>query len=424
MKADDIKDEETLRAWITPALFMRAQCLAVRSALRVFPIFAAAMDADWAQQNKLTALDVLRWVLDTSNAKPVVPGFEGESPDQLSAPMRAALSAAMAVDPSNPSYTMEWSDKSFFPLMTLALSVSCAEATARTFDNFASGLIWEQVREDARLVEAGQDPMEARLWSTPHPSWFTEFNRRGLSIWSRDPETWFFWTRWWDGVLSGNQLDWDLQRQVALIPNEIWEQGPAAVAEAIRQIEGLGRGKPTPDPVEQALVTLPPSSRDVVTRFSDAVTQHHEDIPPTLDALLLFCRREIDRLQGRNAPYATPEEEAEAQRQIRVLTTIYTTLEKLRDTIPADGALTPARAERGEKLSRLFVRSFKEWPRKNVEDIADSTCRAALVGLTATLAPMIGIPVAIATGAGVVLFGGKKVADGLKAAKDLKDMGG
>jgi hypothetical protein len=183
-------------------------------------------------------------------------------------------------------------------------------------------------------------------------------------------------------------------------------------------------GKPTPDPVEQALVTLPPSSRDVVTRFSDAVTQHHEDIPPTLDALLLFCRREIDRLQGRNAPYATPEEEAEAQRQIRVLTTIYTTLEKLRDTIPADGALTPARAERGEKLSRLFVRSFKEWPRKNVEDIADSTCRAALVGLTATLAPMIGIPVAIATGAGVVLFGGKKVADGLKAAKDLKDMGG
>ena len=243
-------------------------------------------------------------------------------------------------------------------------------------------------------------------------------------VWARDPETWSFWTRWWDGVLSGNQIDWDLQRQVALIPNEIWDQGPAAVAEAIRQIEGFGQGKPAPDPVEQALATLPPSPRQAVARFSDVVTQHHEDIPPTLAALLVFCRREIERLQGRNAPYATPEEEAEAQRQIRVLTTIYTTLEKLRDTIPADGILTPAQAERGEKLSRLFVRSFKEWPRKNAEDIADSTCRAALVGLAATLAPMIGIPVAIATGAGVVLFGGKKVADGLKAAKDLKDMGG
>lgn len=37
--------------------------------------------------------------------------------------------------------------------------------------------------------------------------------------------------------MAGDPLPWDLQREVALIPNAIWEQGPEAVAERIAEIE-------------------------------------------------------------------------------------------------------------------------------------------------------------------------------------------
>jgi hypothetical protein len=43
--------------------------------------------------------------------------------------------------------------------------------------------------------------------------------------------------RWWDGVIAGKPLPFDLQRDVALIEDAVWQQGPKAVAEAIRAIE-------------------------------------------------------------------------------------------------------------------------------------------------------------------------------------------
>jgi hypothetical protein len=38
-------------------------------------------------------------------------------------------------------------------------------------------------------------------------------------------------------VLSGQQTDWDVQEKVALIPDEVWEAGPEAVAAEIARIE-------------------------------------------------------------------------------------------------------------------------------------------------------------------------------------------
>ncbi|WP_167687363.1 hypothetical protein [Pseudooceanicola sp. HF7] len=48
---------------------------------------------------------------------------------------------------------------------------------------------------------------------------------------------WDFWSRWYERAMAGDPLPWDLQREVALIPEEIWKQGPEAVAERIAEIE-------------------------------------------------------------------------------------------------------------------------------------------------------------------------------------------
>lgn len=76
------------------------------------------------------------------------------------------------------------------------------------------------------------------LWSGTPPEWFLATDKQMRKVWASDPnENWDFWTRWWDGLVAGRPLDWVLQEKVALIPDAIWQQGAAAVARAIRDIE-------------------------------------------------------------------------------------------------------------------------------------------------------------------------------------------
>lgn len=46
-----------------------------------------------------------------------------------------------------------------------------------------------------------------------------------------------FWSRWHARAMFGEPLPWELQRQVALIPEGIWQAGPTSVAECIADIE-------------------------------------------------------------------------------------------------------------------------------------------------------------------------------------------
>lgn len=48
--------------------------------------------------------------------------------------------------------------------------------------------------------------------------------------------TWKFWTQWYQGMLDGTPMDWDLQLQVALIDDAVWDKGVEAVAKEIERI--------------------------------------------------------------------------------------------------------------------------------------------------------------------------------------------
>lgn len=271
---------------------------------------------------------------------------------------------------------------------------------------------------ECERLEAGDTLQGFPLWHGGENAFLAEWTiTQSLLSDPQGPHA--FWLRWYDAALQGNHLNLPLEHDIALIPDADWKKGPEHIAGLIAALERKHDAKEDESPLDLELAKLPASTKDQRATFAQAIAAHQEHLPATLSALLEFCAAEISRLQGRNHPYDSAEEEAEAQRQIRVLTTIFTTVERLKAKIPEAGPLTEANIVQGEKLSRLFVRHFKEWPRKNAEDFVDSTYRATLVGLTATLAPMIGVPVYMAVGAGIVFFGGKKIADGLKAAKDL-----
>ena len=100
--------------------------------------------------------------------------------------------------------------------------------------------------------------------------------------WQREnPTHWEFWLRWWDGALSGDQLDWKLQEAVALIPGDVWKAGPGAVAEAIFAIEEELQNTATSD--RQCRSIAPRGSRGLhVRRVEPGVMRmvpFEEDIP-------------------------------------------------------------------------------------------------------------------------------------------------
>ncbi|MBG6154102.1 hypothetical protein IWQ52_001271 [Labrenzia sp. EL_159] len=54
--------------------------------------------------------------------------------------------------------------------------------------------------------------------------------------WHLEPRSWSFWTSWYQGFLDGKHLNWELQRRMALIKDQVWEAGPKAVAEEIEKV--------------------------------------------------------------------------------------------------------------------------------------------------------------------------------------------
>ncbi|UWR55690.1 hypothetical protein [Phaeobacter inhibens] len=60
-----------------------------------------------------------------------------------------------------------------------------------------------------------------------------------FDLFSSNKAEWSFWREWYQGFLDGKPLDWELQRRVALINDDVWDAGPEAVAVEIERIRSL-----------------------------------------------------------------------------------------------------------------------------------------------------------------------------------------
>ena len=141
--------------------------------------------------------------------------------------------------------------------------------------------------EPHRMLETGVQGLQAIIEAAERLS------RQDGRIWVLTAGgDWSFWSRWYERAMAGNPLPWDLQREVALIPNEIWEQGPEAVAERIAEIEADYLARATQLAEE---VTLNPETGT----FS--VTPRPLENAPLLSALLSRTEDALDdALHGQN----------------------------------------------------------------------------------------------------------------------------
>ncbi len=421
VKADEIRDEESLQGWVQWRAPHEPVVISQRTVCRVLPLYGRAMRDGWALKNDLTSLPLQRLNL-TGVATGLVHQLDRlPSPPPNSAAMKKASNLArdagevlLAIIPD---VTLGAADIAFGARSDTNYMrgdvARVVDGTARAAED-ADG-IWAQVREDARLLEADADLLETSLWSTGAPGWFQKADREMRAIWEADP-AFIFWLRWWDGVVSGKPLPWSLQERVALISDEIWQQGPEAVAEAIREIEEDNR--PSIEPaLGQQVAALPAGASADVAKVRRAFSTHRFELPPTFDAVLGLITLEIERLQ-RLRNYRDEDDADEAKRQIGVLTTLYRSVEGLRALVPETAEMSLSDAEKAEKLSRLFIRKFTEWPRTNADELVDSAYRFGLVGATTAMLPLIGVTKPYALAAGLVLFGSKKMVDAVKIAID------
>lgn len=131
--------------------------------------------------------------------------------------------------------------------------------------------LWDELKNDVGLIEGAADLFEIRLWSKTPSFWFAEDNERMRRIWAQEaPEILDFWTRWWDGLVTGKPLDWALQEKVALIPDAIWQQGATAVARAIRDIE---EAMTPPEPSDTDMEKVIEQTRHGAVLFYDPATK-------------------------------------------------------------------------------------------------------------------------------------------------------
>lgn len=248
MDVSEIRDKDSLEAWLNsrPEMVRQADALAIalRAAMRVFPLWSSAMGAEWARTAELTALPIMRCYLTSGVARefptPFFRNAATASAFSFAAPSTAShlelANCGRANASARETVTAAGSENT-------AIAVSAA-AEACQLSAAGFGLLptsfsptWHTVRSDAQQIEEGKDPFSFPLWSETMPDWFTAYDRLARAIWAKDPETWDYWIRWWEGILAGKPLDLEVQKAIALeIPDADWSD-PEAVAAHIRRIE-------------------------------------------------------------------------------------------------------------------------------------------------------------------------------------------
>ncbi|MFN0116223.1 MAG: hypothetical protein ACKVPY_16250 [Paracoccaceae bacterium] len=286
----DLHDAEGLTEWVQWRTPHEAVLITQRAVCRVLPLFGSAMLDPWADANNLSVLPLLRLDISgvaTGRARPL-DRLPAPNPDSgaikalsLAAKKAERNDLAIVADATLGAADVAYGARS--DAIKLRGDVgSIVHVCAGACGDAES--FWTQVASDAVALESGHDLHAIPLWSQPVPSWFLAVEGPMRAIWSQAPARWSFWTRWWDGVLSGRQLDWRLQEAVALIPGDVWKAGPDAVAEAIRDIE-------------ENLWSDVGTQRTI----HGSLDRNRKAIQFQFDALLAFVESEVEQLRGQNS---------------------------------------------------------------------------------------------------------------------------
>lgn len=353
VKADEIRDEESLRAWLEGRPEAAAIRLAHRSAARVLPVIETRLRTyrgsyDFEAQSARAVLAVIRFNLILqvlafrTHAIPVdrlisrvdfaehewlsiEDIFDPAVGASLLAPVYALVAAILAGRPD--AHFAHDDPTTLLRVKTFQDALLVSLRSSAMLKDFSQPL---RDRSDPDQFSGLAADMEAALSDRPSAIVLTEQLTQVWSAaredWQTRGEAWNVWIDWYENLLAGSEPDWTFLTRVALIPNEVWELGPAAVAEAIARIErGHAHRRSRPDPPHDAV-------------SSGALAQNARAVRSQLDTLKAFVEGEIEQLRRPN-DLAEPEHAARLLR-LEMLAKIVEAVALMREAF--DDAAPPA----------------------------------------------------------------------------------
>lgn len=244
----EIVDRESAQKWLVEAPRKAQIAFATRSALRVLPALAFAPSA-----LQSTALENFRAVLTCCVAS-VSPDS-----DHLRAAASEALGGIRAVATADEKLVSHTVMRALATVNRQDFAYDAGGVQIRTADETAADAMEASTHVGRRSVllvasldvsalERGppHDLFRLPLWAVRAdgeqvevsvPRSYADINDVFGEFLTSNSGTWGFWSRWYRGFVKGEPLDWALQREVALIPDEDWKKGPEHIARLIEEIE-------------------------------------------------------------------------------------------------------------------------------------------------------------------------------------------
>ncbi|MCA3485935.1 MAG: hypothetical protein IOD05_01225 [Rhodobacter sp.] len=455
-KVADIKDRETLEAWLKGRSRVDAVCIAHRAAMRVAPLFWIRLGAKWARKRDFTPLVTLRPLLTSGVTRKYPNSKVRRAADRATAQSAAyaaargawaagSVRAASAADAAvNAGDVADATLAAHAANTRAAYAVRDADAAADANDAASARAVaakyaaraanadptayasWRAVRNDCVALEAGRDPFTLPLWASLAPESIADAWAQTRQEWAlAGGPVWAFWTQFYENALAGRPQDWPLLRDIALIPPKDWQGGPDRVHPIIegmlkrRADQEEGKGE-----VAQDLAGLPTAPRPTIQQVQSALSLNRVALPPTFDAVEGFIALEIDRLQSRN--HQTDDEAAEARRMIRTLSFLAEAVLQMRAAVPAEGPAKESQARDVEGLARVYMKKLGDLPRIKADEVVEGmwsagkgACQVGLIGCSAALMVTLGLPALASVAAATLVFVPKLGSDAIKGAVEL-----
>ncbi len=306
----DIRDEESLRAWLEarPDATRRGEAvwIAHRCAMRVWPVYAETLRRR-SRKDDLTRVPVLRACLISGVAAvSSTPEIQTAAAARASAADAAARAAAFtAAARAAASAT----DAAAIAARATAAAAAAARAAGRAAAALAAGVLantplaflndWDAVRRDCRLIEAGEPLAGQPLWhdaAVPTADFWPPIRDNLLK---RDPN-WRFWTDWYDAALDpaahrGHPAK--LLEEIALKEKDFWQGSDKKVN---ARIAGVVLDFGVAETINAEVITENPETERLrVEATSQLGSGRLEDVQSKMrDAASIF-----DEEGGENGPY-------------------------------------------------------------------------------------------------------------------------
>lgn len=245
----EITDEQRARAWLETQDHQTRVWFASRCALRVLPLVSLADEP----ANRGLAFTALRATIVSS----VNSGGLGIAEELFSSIADAAYHAAQVAC----SHGAEFAIPSAATLSagmsarSVAFSkYSAANSASAVAAYFAAADAVKPVAVLAAEADTSKKLFWGPLWQTAiqpivlQNSWVSLKNQ-----WAADDCDWSFWVEWYEAILNGTPMPWELTHRIALEVKEgEWEAGQSVVAERIKEIRrewNKTRGRETQQPM-------------------------------------------------------------------------------------------------------------------------------------------------------------------------------